>query len=129
MCVKLATGHKSGLQGKHLLEVHGKRKPFEFQTHVAFQASWIMSGRLIVTIEAFFLENRGIYAEQVPYNKWMFYDFLIPTLWDVGSESHFDVGLEYPRVLSTTFWLQKKTVENFECQCLRQNFTKLQDIL
>ena len=76
VCVKLATGHKSGLQGKHLLEVHGKRKPFEFQTHVAFQASWIMSGRLIVTIEAFFQETRGIYAEQVPYNKWSFYDFL-----------------------------------------------------
>ena len=107
VCVKLAvTGHKSGLQGNHLLEVHGKGNLVK--THVAFQASWIMSGRLIVTIEAFFQETRGIYAEEVPYNKWMFYDFLIPTLWDVGSESHFDVGLEYPRVLSSTFWLQPK---------------------
>lgn len=66
-------------------------------------------------------------AEEVPY-KWMFYDFLIPTLWDIGSESHFDVGLEYPKVLSTTVG-SKKTVGNFECQRLGQNFTKLQDIL
>lgn len=55
-----------------------------------------------------FFRRPGAWPQRrCPSRKWSFYDFLIPTLWDVGSESHFDVGLEYPRVLSSTFWLQE----------------------